>query len=369
MVYWTQIRKDGAEKMVTGTEFGVTSDGERVSLYRIENRSGAHVELLDYGCIVRSIVVPSGGDALTDVCLGHDTVAAYEQDGAHHGAAIGRVANRISGARFLLDGKEYTLAKNDGENCLHGGVRGFDRRVWELADKQEDSVTFRRLSPDGEEGFPGNLTAEIRYTFTEDNELSVEYAAQSDADTPLNLTNHTYFNLDGPRSENALGHVLSINASFITQQGPGLIPTGRMLAVDADVFDRNNGTPFDFSEPKAVGRDIGADCEQLHIAGGYDHNFVLDGSGFREAALLRSPASGIGMYVFTDCPCAQFYSGNFLDGRIGKGGRAHKQHAGLCFETGGYPDAVNRPEFPPCILKKGESFASKTLYAFSAEEN
>ncbi len=354
--------------MVTRSDFGTSKDGEKVSLYRIENKNGAYAEILDYGCAVRSIVVPARNGSMTDVCLGFDTIEAYENDDAHHGAAIGRFANRIAGARFSLNGKAYALFANDGGNCLHGGKKGFDRHMWTLAAKSDESVTFRRVSPDGEEGFPGTLTVEIKYSFTDDNELAIEYSAECDADTPLNLTNHTYFNLNGVQSDDALDHELTIRAAFITEQGPGLLPTGRMLTVDEDLVDLNNETPFDFNGAKAVGRDIALDDPQLKLAGGYDHNYVLDGSGFREAATVSSPVSGIDMLIFTDRPCMQFYSGNFLKGAVGKGGRAHKKHAGLCFETGGFPDAVNRPEFPAAILKKGETFYSKTLYVFESVE-
>ncbi|MEA4911035.1 MAG: aldose epimerase family protein [Oscillospiraceae bacterium] len=353
--------------MLTKTSFGQTKNGESVSLYRLTNGSGAYAEILDYGCTVRSIVVPARTGMMTDVCLGYDTLADYEADDAYMGAAVGRFANRISGARFTLNGETYALAANDGPNCLHGGGTGFDRRVWEAVRCDENAVTFRRVSPAGEEGFPGTLTAEIRYTFTDDNELVIQYAADTDADTPLNLTNHTYFNLDGLQSDDALEHLLSVRSAFITEQGAGLLPTGRLLAVDEDLFDMHNDTPFDFNSAKAVGRDIALDSEQLRIAGGYDHNFVLDGAGYREAASLYSPESGIELLIFTDAPCVQFYSGNFLRGRIGKGGRAHRKNAGVCLETGAFPDAVNRPEFPTAILKKGERFYSKTACIFSTE--
>lgn len=355
--------------MVTKSDFWFTSDGEKVSLYTIKNKKGAYVEVIDYGCTVRSIVVPARNGAMTDVCLGHENMEDYEKDDSFIGATVGRFANRIGGAKFTLNGKEYKLFVNDnGVNCLHSGKKAFDKYVWEYVSETENSVTFSHFSPDGDSNFPGNLTVEITYGFSDDNELTIEYKAKSDQDTPLNLTNHSYFNLDGIQSESILDQTLKLNAAFVTEAGEGLIPTGKILPVDENLFNFNDVTPFDFTQPKKLGRDIEVDNQQLKVANGYDHNFVLDGSGYREIAVAHSDESGITMRVYTDRPCVQLYTANWLAGMVGKGGRKHVKRCAFCLETQEFPDAVNKPEFKSCILKAGEEFYSKTAYAFESAE-
>ena len=356
--------------MVTKSDFWFTSDGEKVSLYTIKNKKGAYVEVIDYGCTVRSIVVPARNGAMTDVCLGHENMEDYEKDDSFIGATVGRFANRIGGAKFTLNGKEYKLFVNDnGVNCLHSGKKAFDKYVWKYVSETENSVAFSHFSPDGDSNFPGNLTVEITYGFSDDNELTIEYKAKSDQDTPLNLTNHSYFNLDGIQSESILDQTLKLNAAFVTEAGEGLIPTGKILPVDENLFNFNDVTPFDFTQPKKLGRDIEVDNQQLKVANGYDHNFVLDGSGYREIAVAHSDESGITMRVYTDRPCVQLYTANWLSGNVtGKGGRRHVKRCAFCLETQEFPDAVNKPEFKSCILKAGDEFYSKTAYAFESAE-
>lgn len=294
---------------VTTSIFGHTKQGQTVTAYRLENRAGMQVTVLDYGATIQSLRVPDRQGELTDVVLGYDTVAEYEENGGYLGATIGRVGNRIGGAEFSLNGKRYPLAKNDGENHLHGGIKGFDKQMWNV-EVREDALVCSRLSPDGEEGYPGNLWVQVTFTLREANALSIQYEARAEGDTLVNLTNHSYFNLDGGGS--VLDHELQVFASRITENDAGCLPTGRLLEVEE--------TPFDFRIPKQIGAEINADDAQLRCGGGYDHNYVLSG---RRAAVLRSGRSGIEMTVETDQPGMQVYTANGLTQRPGKPGHHH----------------------------------------------
>lgn len=329
-------------------QFGKMKDGTVVTAYRLENGAGGSVTLLDYGAIVQSLRIP-GRNGVVDVALGYDTIEEYQRDDGHLGAAIGRVGNRIGGASFSLGGKTYQLAKNDGENHLHGGVKGFDRRMWK-GEPGDGFVAFTRLSPDGEEGYPGNLNVRVSYTLTEDHALVITYDADTDQDTLVNMTNHTYFNLNGGGT--VLNHVMQIFSPRFAENDDGCLPTGQMLDVE--------GTPFDFRTPKTLGRDIGSGHIQLQRCGGYDHNYAVCG----RAAVLRGDESGIEMTVDTDMPGMQLYSGNFLTSRKGKGGADYGPRDAVCLETQLYPNAMACYGFPSPVLRAGRHLHSETRYAF-----
>ncbi len=316
----------------------------------LQNSSGASLTVLDYGATIQKLCVPDRGGSFVDVVLGYDTVEEYAGQGAYLGAAIGRVGNRIGGAAFSLNGKLYQLAKNDGENQLHGGLKGFDKQIWSMS-QDGQSLVCSRLSPDGEENYPGNLRVQIRYTLTEDNRLVISYDADTDADTPVNLTNHSYFNLNGGGS--ILGHRLRIFSERITANGSGCLPTGEIRSVE--------GTAFDFRSEKTIGADIDADDEQLKLVGGYDVNYVLSG---KKAAVLYSPDTGIEMTVETDLPGMQLYTANFLSERRGKNGSTMRPRDGVCFETQLFPNAMNCWAFPSPILRAGKHLHTETVYAF-----
>lgn len=338
------------------TAFGCTKDGEPVSLYRMEHESGATLSAIDYGCRIHSLTVPDRDGKLTDVVLGFSQIAHYETDTTGQGAVIGRHANRIGGANFTLNGKAYEVEKNDGNNHLHGGKYGFGFRVWKCQ-QTGNKLIFTRSFPDGEGNYPGNLDVTVTYEWTEDCHLLITYEAVSDADTILNVTNHSYFNLDGQESDSMLGHELKIFASSMTESDAESLPNGVILPVE--------GTPFDFREFKAIGRDIGADHILLKYGNGYDHNYILDGEGFREAAVLQSPKTGIRMTCLTDEPALQLYTGNFLAGGTpDKCGREMNFRRAVCLETQHYPNSMQHAEFPSIVLKAGEKFASKTWYRF-----
>lgn len=340
---------------LTKTPFGQTKDQEAVTLYRLENANGAYIEFIDYGCRLRSICVPDKNGVLTDVCLGYATIADYEADNASLGAAVGRHANRIGGASFTLNGTTYPLEQNDGRNHLHGGCKGFAFRMWK-ATCEENTVTFTRSFPDGEDGYPGNLDMKISYTWDDENQLTITYEAVSDADTVYNVTNHAYFNLDGKEEGSVLDHELQIFSSATTENDAESLPTGTILPVE--------GTPFDFRSFKTIGQDIEQDNIQLKYGTGYDHNFILDGEGFRKAGVLQSQASGIRMDCYTDQPGLQIYTANFLKDCKGKyGGEFHIRNS-VCLETQHYPNATNHPEFPSVVIKANEAFVTTTRYSF-----
>ena len=331
-------------------DFGTLSDGRRVTAAKITNSAGASMTVMDYGATVLSLCVPDRNGKMVDVVLGYDTPAEYEKGVCYLGATIGRVGNRIGAAEFSLNGKRYVLAKNDGENHLHGGNEGFDGKIWQMA-AQGDSLLCWRLSPDGEENYPGNLKVQVLFTLTEDNHFHITYDADTDADTLVNLTNHSYFNLNG--SGSVLGHRLKLFAERFAENDSGCLPTGKLLWVD--------GTPFDFREEKEIGTDIGADDVQLKRAGGYDHNYVLTG---KKAAVLYSEESGIEMTVETDLPGMQFYTGNFLTEQKGKNGSMIHKRDAACFETQLFPNGMNCYAFPSPVLRAGAHLHTETDYAF-----
>ena len=343
--------------------FGTTPDGDAASVYTLANARGMEVRATDYGGIILSIRVPDRDGAFDNVALGFDTLAPYTADGSpYFGALVGRVANRIAGGRFWLDGQEHTLAVNDGPNSLHGGDRGFDKRLWSAHPFETDvaaGLVLTRVSPDGEEGYPGALDVTVTYTLTDDDALVIDYHATTDRATPVNLTQHTYVNLAG--HGDVLGHELTVDASAFTPVDAALIPTGEVRPVA--------GTPFDFRRPHAVGERIGADDEQLRLGGGYDHNWVLDGGpGLRRAARLAEPMGGRVLEVWTTEPGLQVYSGNVLDGSVaGADGRAHGYRSGLALETQHFPDSPNQPGFPSTILRPGETYRSQTAFRFSTD--
>ena len=331
--------------------FGTLSDGTEVTAGRLENTAGASLTVLDYGATIQSICVPDREGNLTDVVLGYETAAEYEKNGGYLGATIGRVCNRIGGASFSINGSHYDLVKNDGENHLHGGLKGFDKKMWDMT-AGEDCIICKRLSPDGEESYPGNLLVQVTFRLTEDNAVHIIYDAQTDADTPVNLTNHSYFNLDG--SENILQHHLQVFADRFCEGDAGCLPTGKLCSVE--------GTPFDFRKEKKIGADITCDDEQLKLANGYDHNYCLSGN---HAARLGSDKSGIEMTVETDRPGMQVYTANLTENLIGKVGRHLGHHCGVCLETQLFPNALACPDFPSPILKKDQKFHTETVYTFT----
>lgn len=336
--------------------FGYTKKKELVSLYRLENTSGAYLELSDYGCRVRSICVPDKNGILRDVVLGYADLAGYEADTTGQGAVVGRHANRIAKAQFTLNGKTYHLEKNDGNNHLHGGKHNFAFRVFQ-ADHVDNKIIFTRTFPDGEGGYPGNLDVKVIYEWTEDNRLFLTYQALSDADTVFNITNHSYFNLDGFESDSILNHELQIFADRLTEADDESLSTGVILPVE--------GTPFDFRHFKTIGRDIASDHYLIRYGHGFDHNYVLDGDGFRKVAILQSPDSGIRMTCYTDEPGMQLYTGNYLSGDDpDKYGRTLKARRGVCLETQHFPNSMEHPEFPSVVIKANEPYISKTCYSF-----
>ena len=341
------------------TPFGRLHDGRQVTAAKLKNRTGASLTVLDYGAAVQSLCVPARDGGFVDVVLGYDTAEEYERNGDFFGATIGRVANRIGGAEFELHGKVYRLEKNDGENQLHGGREGFDKKMWRMA-AQGDSLLCWRTSPDGEENYPGNLKVQVLFTLTDDNRLCISYDADTDADTPVNLTNHSYFNLNGDPAQLITNHELYVNADAYTPVDSTFMTTGEIAPVE--------GTPMDFRTAKLVGKDINADYDQLHNGKGYDHNWVLD-TGCDDtvlAAELYCPESGIAMKEYTNEPGVQIYAGNFLDGTVtGKKGIVYNFRHAICLETQKYPDTPNKPEWPSALLKPGEKYTSHCVFAFS----
>jgi aldose 1-epimerase len=352
----------GAEPMKAGvqkSDFGKTEDGKAVEMYTLTNGKGMTAKVITYGALLTELEVPDKDGKPGDVVLGFDDLKGYLGGHPYFGATVGRVANRIAKGKFTLDGKEYKLEVNNGPNALHGGKKGFDKVVWkaELAEaKNVAGVKFTYVSPDGEEGYPGKLTASVVYILTEDNKLQLDYIATTDKATPVNLTNHSYFNLAGPASGDILGHELTIDAEKYTPVDDTLIPTGKL--------DPVKGTPLDFTSPHKIGERIG---ELKGEPGGYDHNFVLRGGDkLSLAAKVTEPKSGRVMEVFTTEPGIQFYSGNFLDGtNKGKGGVVYKKHQGFCLEAQHFPDSVNHPDFPSMILQPGKTYTQTTVYKFS----
>lgn len=368
--------------------FGKLKDGRSAGLYILRNASGMEASITDYGATLVSLVVPDVKGEGLDVVLGYGDVSGYEDGQNTYGGTVGRFANRICDARFTLNGETYELTANDGKNSLHGGRDHYSKRLWQtripftsmsskdvaakagagesmndggpayVQDSPEgDSVTFYLDSPDGDQGYPGDLHMEVTYTLTSAGELHIDYRAESDKDTPFNPTNHSYFNLAGHDSGvSAEAHLCKIQATYYTPNDEGNLPTGEIVPVE--------GTPFDFRLAKPIGMDIHADNEQLRFCHGYDHNFCLDGEGYREVAAVGSEASGISMVVLTDLPGLQLYTGNGITEESGKCGFHYTYRMGFCLETQYWPDAVNRENFPGGILKAGEKFESRTTYKF-----
>jgi aldose 1-epimerase len=339
------------------TSWGRTADGESVELYTLTNQKNSEARITTYGGILVSLKVPDRAGALGDVVAGFDSLQGYLTPAPYFGAIIGRYGNRIAGARFSLNGVGYTLARNNGENHLHGGIRGFDKRVWTAKILSPQSLELTYTSRDGEEGYPGNLSVAVTYTLTDTNDLRIEYSATTDKETIVNLTHHSYFNLAG--DGDVLAHEAVINADRFTPVDQGLIPTGELRSVA--------GTPFDFRGPKAIGERIEQKDEQLIFGGGYDHNWVLNrsGSGLESAAKVRDPKSGRVMEVLTTEPGLQFYTGNFLDGSLQGKGRVYTRRSAFCMETQHFPDSPNKPGFPSTVLKPGTRYETATVYRFS----
>ena len=346
---------------ITKKLFGKLSSGEEVYLYELKNSTGAYVEIIELGGAIRSIFVPDKNGTLGDVALGYDDVAGYETQGKFIGALIGRHGNRIEDAQFELNGKTYVLNKNDGRNNLHGGTVGFDKKMWTSCIDGE-ALVLKYTSPDGEEGFPGNLEVTVRYTFDLNNALMIDYSAVTDADTVCNLTNHCYFNLDGEGSGSIENHSIKLNATHFTVGNSECLPTGYVAKVE--------GTPLDFTDFHVIGERIGSDHEQIVFAGGYDHNWCPDGEGYRYMATLKAASSGRVMDVYSDLPGIQFYSGNFLDGTkpYGKGGKPVEKRDGLCLETQAYPNSMRFDNFEKPVLKAGDTYHHVTVYRFRVEK-
>lgn len=343
--------------------FGKMADGTPVDLYTLTNTSGLQVQITTYGSAVVSLLVPDRDGKLGDIALGFEALEGYIQQSFYIGCTAGRYANRIAKGKFTLNGVDYTLAQNDGDNHLHGGVKGFDKVVWDAREKSDAAgvgLELTYLSKDGEEGYPGNLSAEVVYTLTNDDELRIDYRATTDKDTIVNLTNHTYFNLADGGAGDILGHELMINADRFTPIDSTQITTGELHSVAS--------TPMDFRQMTAIGARIGQDHEQLRFGLGYDHNWILNRSGdaLALAAKLQEPTTGRVMEIYTTEPGIQFYSGNFLDGTItGKGGKVYQYRHGLCLETQHFPDSPNKPGFPSTVLRPGETYQTTTVHRFA----
>jgi aldose 1-epimerase len=361
-----EARQKAGGKMKASVEkrdFGRTTDGVSVDLYVLTNATGSKAMVTNYGAILTELHVPDHNGKLGDVVLGFSKLEDYLAGHPFFGATVGRVTNRIAKGKFTLDGKEYSLAVNNGPNSLHGGKKGFDKVVWKaepVAASNAASVAFTYLSPDGEEGYPGNLTVTVTYTLTDKNEVKIDYRATTDKATPVNLTNHSYFNLAGEGTGDILDHELMLMADRHTPADSTLIPTGEISPVA--------GTPLDFTKPTTIGARIAALKD--YPGGGYDHNYVLNSGGKKLALAARvvEPKTGRVMEMLTTEPGVQLYTGNFLDGKHkGKKGTPYKKHAGFCLEAQNFPDAANKPQFPSVILRPGQTYSQTTVYQFSTK--
>ena len=327
------------------------------TMYTFENKNGMVMAVTDFGAVLYSLMVPDKDGNLVDVNLGYATPEAYGKQTSGFGATIGRNGNRIGGAKFTLNGKVYELTPNNNGNNLHSGLDFYQHRMWTVKETTENSITLSLHSPDGDQGFPGTFDVDVTYTLTDDNELKIDYNGVTDADTVINMTNHSYFNLNGHASGNILEHELWVDADAFTATDDKLIPTGEIRLVE--------GSPMDFRVKKLVGRDIDADYDALNYAGGYDHNWCLNNNGeFKKVIEISSDLSGITMEVYTDLPGVQIYAGNFLVSEPGKSGATYKKRQGICFETQHYPDAINHDNFPSPVVKKGEVYKTTTVYKF-----
>jgi aldose 1-epimerase len=349
-----------APEGITVAPFGELKDGTSISLYTMTNGKGVTMKVMNYGGIITSLHVPDKDGKPVDVILGYDSLAAYEKQNPFFGALVGRYGNRIGKGKFTLDGKEYSLVKNNNGNHLHGGTKGFDKVVWKIEESRSDdgvALKLSYLSKDMEEGYPGNLNTEVIYTLTRDNTIRFDYKATTDKKTIVNLTQHTYFNLNGGKAD-ILGHEVAINADRFVAVDEQLIPTGELEPVE--------NTPFDFRKPVAIGARINAEHEQIKFGKGYDHCWVLNGEGLKQAALVYDSISGIEMTLRTTEPGVQFYTGNFLNGSLtGKNNVVYNQRTGFCLETQHFPDSPNKREFPSVVLEPGQTYKSQTSYQFS----
>lgn len=344
-------------KKIQFSEFGSLKNGQKVRLFTMQNDAGMSVSVTEYGANLVSLNVPDKNGDFRDVVLGYDDAAGYEEDGASIGATVGRNANRIGGAAFTINGKEYKLEKNDNGNNLHSGPDVYNKRMWEAETAEDMWVTFLLHSADGDQGYPGNLDMRVTYELTEENELRITYDGTPDQDTVINMTNHSYFNLNGHNSGNILGHRVTLLADYFTRADEESIPTGEFVDV--------TGTPMDFRNTHAIGDAIDADYEAIRFGGGYDHNWVLKNNGkFDKVAQAEGETSGIVMEVWTDLPGVQMYTANFLDGEKGKEGAVYGRRGAVCFETQYFPDAVNKENFASPVCGAGERYHTVTAYKF-----
>lgn len=344
------------------TGFGVTSDGKEAHLYTLENKNGMKACVSDYGAVLVDLFVPDKEGKMRDVVLGYGDAAGYEKGDAAIGAVVGRSANRIGGAGFDLNGVHYDLAKNDnGKNSLHSGPDYYHKRFWEVEEYDAGHISLLLHSPDGDQGYPGALDMHVTYTLDDDNTLTIHYEAVPDQDTVINMTNHSYFNLNGHDSGSVLDHKVTLNADYFTPADAESIPTGEIRSVE--------GTPMDFRAGRVLGDDIDADYEPLRFGSGYDHNWVLKNEGrFDKVAEAVSDKSGIVMEVYTDLPGVQIYTANFLDNEPGKEGASYMRRGAVCFETQYYPDSVHHENFPQPVCRKGEKYDTRTAYSFLIRE-
>lgn len=348
--------------MIERRSFGQTRDGQEAFLYVLKNKNGMEAHILDYGAALVRLFVPDREGKLDDIVLGYDSISGYEVNESSQGVVVGRVANRISGAQFTLNGRTYSLDRNDGENTLHSGYDRYGFHFYRVyRDEDENAVTLKRISPHMEQGFPGNLNLAVTYKLTEDNELILSYEARSDRDTPINVTNHSYFNLRGFDAQELKTHQAMINSRYITETGTDCVPTGNFISVE--------GTPMDLRQMTPFIDQIDADFEPLIIGHGFDHNYVLEHEEGKPDAAAIETVSGRKMEVFTDLPGMQFYTANWLsEDETGKGGIPHKPRTAICFETQFFPNSCNIPSFPNSILPEGEKFRSTTRFRFSVIE-
>lgn len=342
------------------TSFGFTKDGKEAKLYTLENKNGIKAYVTDYGAALVRLIVPDRTGALRDVVLGYDDAAGYEKGGASIGATVGRNANRIGGAQFTVSGVTYELEKNDNNNNLHSGTSYYNKRFWNVDGQTENHITFILHSPDKDQGYPGALDMHVTYSLDDDNMLTIHYEAVPDQDTIINMTNHSYFNLNGHDGGTILEHKLTLDADTFTPADEWSIPTGEIRSVE--------GTPMDFRSGRMLGEMIDADYEPLRFGGGYDHNWVLKNEGrFDKVAEVTSEESGITMEVYTDLPGVQIYTANFLDQEPGKDGASYEKRSAVCLETQYYPDAVHHDNFPQPLCRKGEKYDTRTAYRFRVQ--
>ena len=349
-----------SSKGIAVAPYGKLIDGTPVSLYTMTNSKGTVMKVMNYGGIIVSLEVAAKDGDPVDVVLGFDSLAAYERRNPFFGALVGRYGNRIAGGKFTLDGKEYDLVKNNNGNHLHGGTKGFDKVVWAIEESPSDegvALKLSYLSKDMEEGYPGNLDVQVLYTLTDDNTVRFDYKATTDKKTIVNLTQHSYFNLNGGKTD-ILSHELMLNADYFLPVDAGLIPTGELQPVA--------NTPFDFRTPVRIGERINADHPQIKYGRGYDHTWVINGEGFKPTAVVYDSISGLEMTVHTTEPGVQFYTGNFLDGSLtGKNNVVYKMRSGFCLETQHFPDSPNKRKFPSVVLNPGDTYNSRTSYRFT----